>query len=175
MSEIKYVVPAGMLKAAAKATNGFDPEGHLMYLPVLAAVEWIGDELEKMVKKDPYFNDPFGRSESMSENSVRTGYNKALREMRSLLLDPEPIEDYADRILKNASPGYTPTHAELDKIWNHIFRAGHGWAPPEERKRADEIKDIEDLMFGDKYGSTTEKVVNERIKESYRRGQKAAK
>jgi hypothetical protein len=52
-------------------------------------------------------------------------------------LEPKSVaEDYADRILKNATLGYTPTHAELDKIWDHIFRAGHGWVPPEMRGKA---------------------------------------
>lgn len=93
---------------------------------------------------------------------------------RRMFLAPEPVEDYADRLLKNVQHGYTPTHEELDKLWDCLFRTGHGWTPPEERKRAEEIKDIGDLMF---HRPVTESgftmTGNERIAEAYRRGQKA--
>jgi hypothetical protein len=42
--------------------------------------------------------------------------------------------DYADKLLRHAPLGRTPTHAELDKIWDHIFCAGHGWVPPSQRQ-----------------------------------------
>lgn len=46
-------------------------------------------ELEKMIQDNPYANDIYHRSESMSENYVRTGYNKAIREVRSMFLAQE--------------------------------------------------------------------------------------
>jgi hypothetical protein len=100
-----------------------------------AAISWLYDVLDSLERK-PY------------DDVLAHEYNACLADVRRMFLAPE--EDYADRILKNASPGYTPTHAELDKIWDHIFRAGHGWTPPELRNRGDE--------FGEKMNDLTVEV-----------------
>jgi hypothetical protein len=92
---------------------------------------------------------------------------------------PEPVEDYADRILKNASSGYTPTHAELDKIWNSVFLAGNGWVPPALRNRKDDFSStaeidaaIPDLVLDQPTHVLIEEA-NRKIREAYRRGRKA--
>jgi hypothetical protein len=43
-----------------------------------------------MVKGDPYINDTYYRTETLNENSVRTGYNKAIAEVRRMFLAPNP-------------------------------------------------------------------------------------
>ena len=101
-------------------------------------------------------------------------------------LEPKSVaEDYADRILKNATLGYTPTHAELDKIWDHIFRAGHGWTPPEMRGASPKAPEpsvpeaVKDLTCSPEQVATLDGVnkeiairANNAIAEAYRRGQK---
>jgi hypothetical protein len=43
MADQEYVVPEGMRKAAMEATNGWDPEGYFIYLPLLAALKWLAE------------------------------------------------------------------------------------------------------------------------------------
>ena len=181
MSERKYVVPEGMYNAVIEvlpphvrvqlsAMMGFPGVQRILE----AALRWLYDELDSLERK-PY------------DDVLAHEYNACLADVRRMFLAPE--EDYADRILKNASPGYTPTHAELDKIWDHIFRAGHGWTPPEMRGASPKAPDpeipeaVNDLLVkhinsegalnGPEHKASDARYAhNAAVLEAYRRGQK---
>jgi hypothetical protein len=106
MSEKKIVVPEGMLNAYTDAwvkAMGEVPMASGMSLSEMmqtrqvwqmrkaleAALRWLSDELEKMIQDDPYINDCYFRSESLNENAVRSGYNRAIREVLKMFLAPE--------------------------------------------------------------------------------------
>jgi len=93
---------------------------------------------------------------------------------RHCFLTPEPIGEWTDKFLAQFPSGYTPTHDELDKLWNNIFRAGHGWVPPEQRSEIKAKQEVEDLLFrADVEEKSRTMSGNERIKEAYRRGKEA--
>ncbi len=139
MSEKKYVVPEGMYNAVIEvlpphvsvqlsAMMGFPGVQRMLE----AALRWLSENpIVPTIEQATEMSDS-------GHPCVLDGVWYATEWQRRMFL-LAPQEDYADRILKNASLGYTPTHAELDKIWEHIFRAGHGWTPPELRKRGDEF------------------------------------
>jgi hypothetical protein len=148
MSEKKYVVPTGMLNKAYE------------YCPASFAMPAVERMLEAALRWQSE-NPIVPTAQQVGElvvaapmASTRQAYTATIfcitEWQRRMFLAPEPVEDYADRILKNVPLGTTPTHAELDKIWNTIFRAGHGWTPPELRNRGDE--------FGEKMNDLTVEV-----------------
>lgn len=120
----KIVVPQGMLAAAGAASDGLDPQGLFLIGPLQGALRWIDEQLELMIQDNPYLHDVFHRSESLSENYVRTGRNNAIKELRSMFLVAE-------------SPS------------------------------------IDDLLVRAVIGQVNGEQINERIREAYRRGQKA--
>jgi hypothetical protein len=140
MSDKKYVVPEGGLKAAlgqvdyARAHSGVE-EG-IIKRALQDFVRWLSEN--PMEPTEQQVIDLFDTFNGKGHLEI----HRITEWQRRMFLAPK--EDYADRILKNASPGYTPNHAELDKIWEHIFRAGHGWTPPEQRKRKDIVETLRD-------------------------------
>lgn len=133
-SEKKYIVPEGMLKATQNSWMIFadypaDPSRvRTTILPVLeAAACWLDGELEKMIKDDPYQNDRFYRSETLNENAVRSGFNKALTEVRSMFISPEVVlSPVAKRMIKSMR-GVTLTPADADAIVKELSYVAHGW------------------------------------------------
>jgi len=99
----KIVVPEGILSAVItaigkKRLERFDHlaqrDGELwpaetIQITLETALNWLSDELESMLKDDPYLSDHY-RSESLNENAVRTGFNNAIRTVRSIFVAPEP-------------------------------------------------------------------------------------
>jgi len=164
MSEIK--VPEGMLEAAHKALGGFTSHTAIER-GLEAALRWLSeqsivptrDQVEMLVAESPLL-DPLDQHRRI-----------ARRWMQIAFLAHEPVEEWTDRILAQFPSGYTPTHDELDKLWNNLFRAGHGWVPPEQRAEIKAEQEVEDLLFRadvDEKGRSMSG--NERIKEAYRRG-----
>ena len=154
-------VPEEMLKAvhaASEADTTFFDDGDAQ--PILkAALRWLYDKLDSLERK-PY-NDVLAHAYNTCIGDVRRMFRapnslpedgtveflagttrpvavwwQGNRHRVVTFAEPDPPQDkdLADRIFEAVGPlGYTPTHAELDKIWDHIFRAGHGWTPPETR------------------------------------------
>jgi hypothetical protein len=138
----KIVVPEGMLKTAIQESRCADVS--LMTVGLQSALRWLIEN--PILVSDEVAMEVWGTVTGKFSGKLIAAMFQNIQ--RRMFLAPE--EDYVDRILKNASPGYTPTHAELDKIWDHIFRAGHGWTPPELRNRGDE--------FGEKMNDLTVEV-----------------
>lgn len=101
MSKTKVKVPDGMLKAAINAIQPSVLIG-TMNVALEAALLWQDGLLEKMVQGDPYEKDQYMRSESLNENAVRTGFNKAIANIRRMYdaHEPEVPEEIADLISK---------------------------------------------------------------------------
>lgn len=172
----RYTVPVGMINAAwvavgAKMKECVDKgygnrpaELHVARIAVEAALRWLSENpvipsQDEIGKKFPEWS-----ASSFQAQKVIMWWQ------RHMFLAPE--SNWVDDVIETAPTGYTPTHEELDKIWNHIFRAGHGWFPPESRK--EEI--ISDLFFQTQIvekGRTM--TANERIQEAYRRGKERIK
>ena len=189
--EKKIVVPEGMLDAAWEHLMGgsgmsSNPKVSTRVI-IEGALRWLDGELESLWSS---YNQPFGSlSEAVVDrySATRNGQHQAIEAVRRMFLAPEQ-EDYADRILKNASHGYTPTHAELDKIWDNIFRAGHGWTPPEMRGASPKATEpsvpeaVKDIVYianpGVDYTMSMSQLIREsdrRVLEAYRRGQKSGR
>jgi hypothetical protein len=71
----KVVVPDEMKKAAGRASNGFDPDGYLLYHPLEGALNWLDEKLTRM-RKD-------------KGSLWREGYNTAIEDVRRIYLNPE--------------------------------------------------------------------------------------
>jgi hypothetical protein len=176
MSEKKYVFPPEMGVYVARTV--FNECGKVDFHPQIrvaleAALRWLGEnpivptaqQVGELVLAAPI-------------SATRQDYAATIFCMtewqKRMFLAPEPVEDWTDRLLVQFPSGRTPTHDELDKLWNNIFRAGHGWVPPEQRAEVKIKEEIEDLLFRsdvDEKGRTMSG--NERIKEAYCRGKKA--
>jgi hypothetical protein len=76
MSDKKYIVPKGMLKAAGEASNGVDPDGYFLYTCLIAALRWQDENLPSVV--------------TSHSDHVRTGYENCLSDIRRMYLAPEP-------------------------------------------------------------------------------------
>ena len=117
MSEQRYMVPEGMMKAAIDGLGVEIIQARRQYVEdaLHAAILWQETELAKLVQVDPYINDRFYRSESMNENAVRTGYNKAIGDIRRMYL--VPITDVGvvlQMMLDNVDRVNIPIPTEVD-------------------------------------------------------------
>jgi hypothetical protein len=134
MAEKKYVIPNGGCDAAFKAVGDLKPlkgwgkitEAQTILEALKAFIRWQDDELAKMIKGDPYLNDQPYRSESLNENDVRTGFNKAIRMVRRIYLAPEPEvpEEIKDLLIEDTLDGTTCRAANSNTRVIEAFQRG---------------------------------------------------
>ena len=107
-------------KAAVR--QRLDPEGWMIVRESLeAAMRWLAVELEMMIKNDPYENDRYLRSETMNENAVRSGFNKAVQSVRRIFSSPP---NNAHKFIAKLT-GYTFSPEEAAEIKVSIDTATH--------------------------------------------------
>jgi hypothetical protein len=137
MSDKKILVPEGMLTTVEFVALGRTmPRGGSILSDILeAALLWLDDELDRLVKGDPYINDSFCfyRSETLYESAVRSGFNKAIAEVRRIFLSTEPEERNVFQLLK----GRTFTQEEADMVYDYVQRSVHGGRCPCMRDKKD--------------------------------------
>lgn len=126
MSEIK--VPEAMLDAACN--NGYAKGWERREIAGIleAALRWWSENPIVPTKEQANFI-------PKDVGAFTTFQGWVIEFQRRMFLAPEPVKDLADRAIESAPCyGLTPTHAELDKLWEHYFLAGHKWVPPSYRK-----------------------------------------
>ena len=102
MGERRIVVPEGMLEAAGKASNGVDPEGHFLYLPIEAALCWLDAKLDQCV---------------VAEDGAKT-----IKQVRRMFLAPEPSVANVDAAIPDLLLD-APTHILIEEANRKIREA----------------------------------------------------
>jgi len=177
MSEKRYVVPEGMRLAAGRATNGVDPEGFLIYPALEAALRWQSENLKVPTEKE--------WAACLQDARRDSGISPVMAWVRRMYLTPEPEAPEAPPLSHGQWRLWKGEKVLVCGEGDVIVRRGEGmveFARPEEltplecEDKSEAPEHIEDLLLVDiQEGFFKPEVVNERLHEAFRRGQKAGK
>lgn len=170
MNKIK--VPEGMLKAAEEAFGNTEYEEQIVNRVLEAALRWLSEN-HLVPTEDQIISD--ARAISRLDASMHIQWIGWWHRRMFLAPEPVPVEDWTERFLAQFPSGYTPTHTEMDKIWETIFPAAHGWTPPPFRDSNKSVAEVDarisDLIFSYPTNVTIQ-TAEDRIRRAYRRGHK---